>query len=379
MTEPSNLCVCGGRTITERKPAGDAQKKFVLYQEVDGTPYEVELPLTSNVDPNELRGSLGLPSYIDLDYFPLKSAMVTLWATANAHRLHELHPRAFEKKVSDNPIPALLFGGAAIKILCKSANAGGSLARHIKDTDFIVPKKQGMNFCKLLLGMDKAFGTQFKYFRTKGDVLFNAMRQGQRYRIRTINGVTEEGNPTVTVLDIFCDYIDLRHRIEVKEAFGHCKENLFTIGLENLLLSKSQFIMDYPKSGAHVLKEHGQEFRVLPYPYYSPDKLVLGMEEKDTKDVCAIFLDHPIGEAIEEISPNKMVKILEKDKKLALTVTLNLQNLMERTELLKKWLKGSDITTVTNRTSELLNHLPKIDKKWDKPWWNTAVETPMIG
>ncbi len=354
------------------------QKKCVLYQEVDGTSYEVDLPLTSNVDPHELRENLGLPSYIDLNYFPLKSAMVTLWANANASELHKLYPEAFEKKISDSPIQALFFGGAAVKILCKSANAGGSLARHIKDTDFIVPKKQGMNFCKLLLRMDKAFGTQFKYFRTKGDLLFNAMRQGQRYRIRTINGVTEEGLPTVTVLDIFCDYIDLRHRIEVKDSFKNFRENLFTIGLENLILSKSQFITDYPRSETQILQEHGQEFRVLPYENYLPDKIVLGMEEKDAKDICSIFLDHQIGEGKDEISPSKMKKVLEKDKKFALTVTLNLQNLMERTKLMQEWLKKSDITTISSRIGELLEYLPKIDKKWDKPWWNTAVETPMI-
>ena len=365
-------------SITVNESGGDARKKCVLYQEVDGTPYEVDLPLTSNVDPYELREKIGLPSYIDLNYFPLKSAMVTLWATINAPKLHELYPEAFEKKISDNPIRALLFGGAAVKILCKSANAGGPLARHIKDIDFIIPKKQGMSFCKLLLNMDKAFGTQFKYFRTKGDVLFNAMRQGQRYRIRTINGITEEGFPTVTVLDIFCDYIDLRHRIEVKDSFENCRENLYTIGLENLILSKSQFIMDYPKSETQVLKEHKQEFRILPYEHYASDKIVLGMEEKDARDVCAIFLDHPVGEGKDEISPNKMKKALEKDRKLALTVTLNLQNLANRTEFMEKWLKKSDATTISNRINELLKYLPKVDKKWDKPWWNTAVETPMI-
>lgn len=353
-------------------------KKFALYEEIDGTIYEVELPLTSNVDPNDLREKLGLPTYIDLDYFPLKSAMVALWASANAHRLHEQYPHAFERRVSDKPIPALFFGGAAVKIHCKSANAGGSLERHIKDTDFIVPKKYGSSFSKLLLGMDKAFGTQFKYFRPKNDLIFNAMRQGERYRIRTINGITEEGFPTVTVLDIFCDYIDLRHKIDVRKAFAHCAENLYTIGLENLILSKAQFIMDYPKSELAILKEHEQEFRILPYTDYSPDKLVLGMEEKDTKDVCAVFLDHPIGKGPEEIDADKMRETLEKDKKLALTVELNLQNLKDRTEQLEKWLKKSDVAIVSSRINELLTHLPTVDRKWDKPWWNTAVETPSI-
>jgi predicted nucleic acid-binding protein len=227
--------------------------------------------------------------------------------------------------------------------------------------------------------MDKAFGTQFKFFRTKGDTLFNAMRQGQRYRIRTINGITEKGLPTVTVLDVFCDSIDLRHKIDVKDSFVHVKENLYTIGLEYLILSKSQFIMDFPKADIHLLREKAQEFRILPYEWYSSEKLVLGMEEKDARDTCAIFLDHPVGTGKGEINSEKVRKVLEKDRKLALTATLNLQNLMDRTDLMKKWLEKDEVATIVDRIQALLKVLPKVDKKWDKPWWNTAVETPLIG
>ncbi|MCJ7561377.1 hypothetical protein MUO79_12310, partial [Candidatus Bathyarchaeota archaeon] len=97
------------------------EKKFVLYEDMDGKVYDVDLPLTSNVDPLKLRENLSIPSYVDLDYFPMKSAMVILWAAMNAPKLHEQYPDAFEKKVSDKPIPALLFGGAAVKIHCQSS------------------------------------------------------------------------------------------------------------------------------------------------------------------------------------------------------------------------------------------------------------------
>jgi len=336
------------------------------------------LPLTSNVDPEKLRENLSLPSYIDLNYFPMKSAMVTLWAAANAPRLNDLYPEAFDKRVSKHPIPALLFGGAAVKIHCKSSNANGSFERGIKDTDFIVPKNQGMDFYKLLLNMHKAFGTQYKSFVTANDRRFTMWRHGQRYRLTTINGITAEGTPTITVLDLFCDFIDLRHKVEAKDEFEKYKENLFTIGLENLLISKCQFILDFPKNRLEELKACQCDYRVLPYPYYASDMVILGMEEKDDKDVCAIFLDHPIGKENEEINAEKMRKILDKDKKLALTVTLNLQNLKERTTTLEKWAKKSEISTVISRIDELLKFLPKIDKKWNKPWWNTAVETPIV-
>jgi hypothetical protein len=352
--------------------------KHVLYQEVDGTKYEVDLPLTSSANIQDMMSELGLPSYIDLDYFPMRTAIAVIWASQKANKIHTLYSRAFEKEVSNKPISALLFGGAAMKVHCEHSNGKGELSRAIKDTDFIVPKNQGSSFCKLLLGIDKALGTQFKFFKTKGDTLFNAMRQGQRYRIRIINGITSEGLPTVTVLDIFCDSIDLRHKIEVKDSFERCAEKLYTIGLEHLILSKAQFIVDYPKSDIQTLKEHEQEYRILPYDSYARDKVLLGMEEKDVKDLCAIFLDHPTGKGKEEIDAERMRKILEKDKKLALTVTLNLRNMTEKTEPLEKWLKKSEVSLVADRVRSLLDALPMIDKKWDKPWWNTAVETPRI-
>jgi len=352
--------------------------KAIIYEDTYGEKHEVELPLTSKINPEETMEKLGLPSYVDLGYYPMKCAVATLWAALNAAELHTWHPQAFEKKVSKKPIRVLLFGGAAVKIHCEHANGNGPLARAIKDTDYIVPKKQGADFCKLLLNMDNAFGTCYKAFRTKSDKIFNAMRQGQRYRIRTVNGVTDQGTPTVTVLDIFCDTISLRHEIDIKDTFEKQQENLYTIGLENLIMSKAQFIMDFPKERLEDLKKSQADYRILPYAHYTSDMLILGMEGKDVKDVCTIFLDHRLGNEDNEINADKMRKSLERDKKLALTVTLNLRNLTERPETLKKWMTKNEISTVKDRIESLLQVLPNIDKTWDKPWWNTAVETPKI-
>ena len=353
-------------------------EKIVIYQDTYGATYEVEIPLTSNADPIDIMHRLGLPSYIDLNYFPMKSALVTIWAAVNAPELHKQYPLAFEKKLCDKPISVQLFGGAAVKIHCEHANGRSHLARPIKDTDFIVPKRQGVDFCKLLLGMEKAFGTCYKSFRTKSDAIFNAMRQGERYRIRTINGVDEQGVPTITVLDILCDSIDFRHKIEVKETFERFKENLYTVGLENMVLSKAQFIMDYSEERRGDLEKCNCEYRILPYAHYAPGLLVLGMEEKDVKDVCSIFLDHPIGKGNEEIDSNRIRKALEKDSKMALSVRLNLQNLVEKPETLERWLKKTEVDIVVERIQNLLAIMPRVEKKWNKPWWNTSVETPMI-
>jgi hypothetical protein len=356
------------------------EKRFVLYEDMDGTVYDVDLPLTSNVDPLEFRKNLGIPDYVDLAYFPMKSAMVVLWACVNAPKLQELYPNAFEKKVSDKPIPALLFGGAAIKILCKSANGTGPLARGIKDTDFIVPKKQGINFFKLLLSLDKAFGTKYKSFATANDRRFNMWRGGERYRLTTINNITAEGLPMITVLDLFCDRISLRHRVEIKDLspFEHFKESFYTIGLEGMLLSKGQFIFDMPKETTEELKQKGQEYRILSYPSFAKDRIIIGMEEKDFRDVAAIFLDHDIGKGNEKIDAQLMRKAFERDKKLALTVTLNLKNFLERPEILAKWLSKNEASAVTSKIEALFKDMPKVENKWDNPWWDTEVETPII-
>jgi hypothetical protein len=68
----------------------------------------------------------------------------------------------------------------------------------------------------------------------------------------------------------------------------------------------------------------------------------------------------------------------EKDAKLALSVTLNIMNLVDRPEILAKWLPEQEVATVKGRIEELFKELPKVDKKWDRPWWDTEVETPII-
>ena len=356
------------------------ESKCVLYEDLDGKVYDVDLPLTSNVDPGELSGKLGIPDYVDLDYFPMKCAMVNLWASLNASTLHKEYPLAFEKQVSDKLIPALLFGGGAIKILCPSSNGKGPLARAIKDTDFIVPKKQGMHFFKMLLGLGKAFGTMYTAFATSNDRRFNTWRYGERYRLTAINGLTKQGEPTITVVDLFCDRINLRHKVEIKDVglFERYKENLYTVGLEALLLSKGQFIFDMPAMVLEDLKQKGQQHRVLHYPHFAKDRIIIGMEEKDLKDVAAIFLDHDVGNGRGKINQQMLRKAFEKDNKLALSVTLNVRNLVDRPEILPKWLSETEAARVKGRIESLFEELPKIDKKWDKPWWDTEVETPII-
>ncbi|KPV65305.1 MAG: hypothetical protein AOA65_0272 [Candidatus Bathyarchaeota archaeon BA1] len=355
--------------------------KFTLFQDFDGTTFEEEAPLTSKVDVEELRTELGIPKYVDLSYFPLERAVVTIWASLNAQKLHELFSDVVSARIYKAPISSILFGGAAIKFHCPSTNdRSNPLHRDIKDVDFIVPMKQGAAFYKLLLILKDIAGTRYLHFKTYQDRRFNAMRKGRMYRAHTIRGFEKGSEPMVSVMDIFCDEINLRHNVKIVEEFKRPEESLHTIGLENMILSKCQFVFDLPVTALDELKKAEQDFRVLSsYKHYDPRKIIVGMEEKDMRDVCAILLDHDIGNGPDEICVSKIVKVLKKDKKFALTCSLNLQNIIERGDFLGKLgLTRSQISRVIDRVNSLLKAIPRVDKKWDKPWWNIDVETPKI-
>ena len=352
--------------------------KCVLYEDLYAKKkIEVKLPLTSTVDVEELAKHLGIPTYVDKSYFPMRRAIVALWACQNAHELHKMFPDKIAKRISKKPIRALLFGGGAVKIHCPCANIiDGPLCRHLKDVDFIVSKKQGREFHKLLLRLGDLFGTEHLHFETGGDRMFMFQRHGTRYRVRTIDAVDKKGIPKVGVMDIFCDYIDLRHKVKLKEEFKNPKETLYTIGLENMILSKCQFIMDLPASDLPRLEDAGKTFRILKYDYV-PDRLIIGMEKKDISDVCAVLLNHPIGSGREEVDPTKMARALRRDEKFAVTCRLNLQNVVDHPEVLKGFgLTKAQVLTIINRIEVLLKVIPVVDARWSKPWWNTQVETP---
>lgn len=347
-----------------------------LYEDYDGTVYEVDVPLSSKINVKQVSEELGIPDYVKIENLATKRAIVTIWAARNAPKLN------LSRKISGALNP-LLFGGMAVKIHCPSANKpNGPLNRQVKDVDFVVPKREGRLLVNLMLEMGKLFGSCYLHFITKGERWFNLTRAGKRYRVRGILDVTNN-TPQVGVIDIFCDELPFRHTIKIKNSFTRAKENLYTIGLENLLLSKCQFIFSMPKDKERELIEANQDFRILPYESLK-DEIVIGMELKDMKDVAAILLDHEIGEGPEQININKIREILSRgmlgyDKKFTLTFRLNLSNLINRIDVLRKeGLSNSDADKIIKNAMQILEKIPKIDKKWGKPWWNIDVEIPKI-
>ena len=351
--------------------------KVKIFEDYDGTIYEVDVPLSNNIDVKQVSQELGIPSYVDINNLAVKRSLVTLWAASNALKLN--FSEELKKKLRE-PLNSLLFGGMAVKIHCPSANhSNGPLSRHVKDVDFVVPKREGRLFITLMLEMHKLFGSYYLFFITQGEKWFNLLRGGKRYRVKGLCDITSDGIPQVGITDIFCDQLPFRHTIKVdKNYFRQARENLYTIGLENILLSKCQFIFSVPKNKEGELKEAGQHFRILPYKYLK-NEIAVGMELKDLKDVAAILLDHKIGEGPEQINIDTIKKILGNDKKFTLTFRLNLQNLINQIDMLRKeGLSASDVNEIVDKTTQILEKIPRIDKKWEKPWWNVNVETPKI-
>jgi hypothetical protein len=354
--------------------------RTVLLRDYDGSEYSVETPLTCNVDIDEIKNRLQVPEFVDAQSYLIERALVTIYGAVNASKAREIGAAAVDENFGSNPIPLLLFGGAAVRMHSPSANKQGSpFLRNLNDIDFIVPRKRGRDLVRLLVNLGGMFGTRYYHFVSTSDKAFNAMRAGSRYRVRTIDSINEDGTPVLGVLDIMTDSVDLRHKVDVREDYEDPVGNCHTISLENLLLTKCQFILDAPNTELPKLKEAGLEHMVLNYPFLKSNRIVLGMEEKDIRDVCAILADNILGDAPGSINVSKISRVLERDKKFALTFRLNIQNLIEKSQSLEGLQIGrSTISRILDAANQILKSVPVVDKRWNSPWWNLDVETPKI-
>ena len=354
--------------------------KCLLTEDYDKTRYEVETPLLSRIDYKQVRADLGVPDYVEYANYLLERGLVTIWAARKAASLPGLNTITQPTKIRDEPIPVLFFGGGAVKMLCKIANDRKSpLYREIDDIDLITSRKRGQDLYKLLLVLGEVCGTRYYHFVTRTDRRFNVMRAGKRYRVRAIDKIMDENSLKPGTLDLFTDEIDLRHKVDVKAALDNPENSLYTIGPENVLLAKCQYIFDVPRSQHEDLVRYGLEYRILDYPSYKKDKLLIGIEEKDIKDICSILLSYELGEGTDCVSIMKMKELLEKDRKFALTFRLNLESLARNELLLKKFgLSSNYVERILSKVGAILVGIPTVDKKWSSPWWNVDVETPQI-
>ncbi len=172
------------------------------------------------------------------------------------------------------------------------------------------------------------------------------------------------------------DKIEMRHKVDVRDEFDRAKKNLYTIGVGKLIITKCQMIEEINQTQYKALQQLGQEYRILSYPYYRNEKYLIGMKEKDMMDTVALLCDYAekSGEVAEEIKHS-----LRKDEKLLQTLRLNLENLCVRKDWLRsRGISDNQISRMDESLKDVLEALPKKEKKWDKPWWNKDVDTPSV-
>ena len=348
-----------------------------VYEEKDGTRITVDEPLTDNLDTKEIAADLGIPAYVSVEDGIMRRAVAVLWA---AWRPRSALRETLRSEVGRDPIPLLLFGGGAVKMLCPSANQAGSpFHRRIGDLDFVAPWKEGSKVVRLLNGLGGVAGGSYFFFTTKGDRTFNALRGGSRYRVRMLERI-HDGKPFLKDLDIFTDEIELRHTIKFKQDFDLAGQNSYTVGPEKLLLSKLQVIMAAPRDKLPLLQSQNQLFRVLDYPPYKGSEILVGMEGKDMLDVCSLLHDTAEGSlGAVRLDTARIAEALRKDSRFALTCRLNLENLTRRREwMLARGMTEEQASRLIKHARKVLAAIPEQGKGWNKSWWNTDVETPLI-
>jgi len=278
---------------------------------------EVTGPLRSLVNVEELRQDIGLPDYIDLHDFQIRKIVVALWAFR--------YPSALIPGATKEPLKVALFGGGAFKLYCPSANRG-PFSRKIGDVDFVTSKASGALVLKILCGLSEKFGGLFFHATSASDRRFNTLRARKRYRVHTIKDIDENGLPIPGLMDIFCDKLPFCHTLDVRDELRETENHNFTIGLENMIISKAQLIKRVPKDKSanvdqnRTLGEHGKNY------------FLIGMETKDMRDVAAALLDHELGEGKDRINIEIMGRKLRQDWGLWKTVTKNLRNMQNRLE-----------------------------------------------
>lgn len=137
-----------------------------------------------------------------------------------------------------------LLGGLAVRLHSPSARHR-SLARPYPDIDFATPNKQASKIEKLFESLDYVPNKNFNLFNGDVRLLFYDEAHSRQ-------------------VDIFVAQFSMCHKIPITERMNL---DALTLPLAELLLTKLQ---------------------------------IFEMNEKDIRDICALLLDHPIGENDDE-------------------------------------------------------------------------------
>ncbi len=315
------------------------------------------------VDTTELRKEIGIPSFVDASPFGMRKVIAILYLS--------LHPGKVAVNYHSDRIGIAVFGGLGFKLHCPSSNKLGPFHRKTKDIDLITSVEHGEGLVKILTNMDRKCGNMYTSWTTSGDDIFNTMRGRRRYRVHTVQETDEAGTPIAGIMDIFCGEFRMCHVIDLGAEIDRSPQNCFTIGLENLILSKAQAIMNVDRKHVSAL----DDLRVLCE--WDKDRVLLGMEPKDIQDLSSLLYDHEFGKDADSIDLDKLGQKVKRDWGLWNTVTLNLRNMYQKWNQISAPWNVSEEETKTIR-EKLVTVLDCLDKDYSakksrfsfsKQWW----------
>ena len=162
--------------------------------------------------------------------------------------------------------------------------------------------------------------------------------------------------------------------MDIRGDLQSAEHHHFALGIDSLILLKSQFIRMAPRSEVDE-----DDFRLLEP--FDDNRVVLGMEPKDARDVCAALYDH--SDSVVDNGPfsGALRRRLSRDWGLHRTVHLNLTNLEQKLEVLLNPFGASEsqvaqVRTNLRRLLEIVNVISpqKPFLQFGRQWWRTVED-----
>jgi hypothetical protein len=220
-----------------------------------------------------------------------------------------------------------LLGGLAIRLHAPSATHRG-LARAYPDIDLVTANRRGKAVEDLIAGLGYTPDKQFNLLNGASRLLFYDPTHDRQ-------------------IDVFVGDFEMCHRLPIAERLD--REPL-TLPLAELALTKLQIVQ---------------------------------MNDKDVRDICALLLDHPLGETDQEtINAPRIARLCARDWGLWKTVTLSLDKVGEISQTYE--LAPEAKATIAERASALRRALDEAPKppRWKMraalgervPWYELPEE-----
>jgi hypothetical protein len=323
--------------------------------------YNNEWPPIEKIDYREAVKALDWPEYLKLDDPWIRRAIGIVCAC---------------KARSSNQLNIGFFGGVAFKLHCPSCNDPHScFYRTPNDIDIATIFEQGRNVLQCLMDMKDSYGSWFTHFEIRKDRNFNRMRKGKRYLLRALHpGWNEE--KYFCKVDLVTNELEFCHKIPLSDVILARIDPVSTIGIANLFLSKAQYIQNVS------IGQDPPQDRILVS--FGKSEVLIGMEDKDLRDISALLYDHAVGDGPDALSLSDLTCTLKADWGLCETVSLNLRNIIARPNRLEKMgLRSDIIQRVLERADEILSTVrqdvihgerPAWKSLFNKQWWESVED-----